>query len=145
MLEGQPHQDRLAAELARKSVDLPRQAQALEHLSDVLWGTGNFQEMPALLDAAAEMHRQAGNMDQFAWDTAQATRPYALLGQSDVALARLQKLLVSLAELTGAGSSEIRTEIRTRSRTGLRMLNHWHVVCSLVPFPISWKGWRHAR
>lgn len=100
---------RMAVDLAHDSGDMARQAHALEQLADVLWGTGKFQEMPALFGAAAEIHRQAGNMDQFAWDIAQATRPYAIMGQSDVALAQLRGMLASLAGLAGTGSSETRT------------------------------------
>jgi tetratricopeptide (TPR) repeat protein len=96
---------RRAVELARACGDRPRQAKALEQLADVLWATGNFQEMPALLDAAAAIHRQARNLDQFAWDIAAATRPYAILGQSDVAFARLQQLLETLAGLADIGMS----------------------------------------
>lgn len=101
---------RMAVGLARTCGDSSSQAQALEQLADVLWGTGNFQEMPALLDAAAEIHRQAGNLDQYAWDVAQETRPFAVLGQSDIAFARLRQLLASLTEPGITGSSETSAE-----------------------------------
>ena len=48
---------RMAVELARACGDRLREAKALEQLADVLVGIGNFREMPALLDAAAAVHR----------------------------------------------------------------------------------------
>jgi transcriptional regulator with XRE-family HTH domain/tetratricopeptide (TPR) repeat protein len=114
---------RMAVELARACGELPREARALEQLADVLVGMGNFREMLALLDAAAAIHRQAGNMDQFAWDVAQATRPYTLLGQSDVAFARLQELLVSLAGVAGPLSNPLPNSLESLAARAVTQLS----------------------
>jgi tetratricopeptide (TPR) repeat protein/transcriptional regulator with XRE-family HTH domain len=94
---------RLALELARELGNQAHEAEALEKLAEVFWGLGRAEEIPAALEAAAEIHRAAGNLDQLAWDTAHMSRPCILLGQPSAGLARLEELLVFLATLADSG------------------------------------------
>ncbi|MGO8946255.1 MAG: ATP-binding protein [Ktedonobacterales bacterium] len=98
---------RMALELSRELGDRRREAEVLEQLADVVYGTGRLKEMLALLGSAAEIQRAAGNLDQFAWDIAHMTRPYSLLRPPDGFLARLQTLQTLLTFLaTQAESSD---------------------------------------
>ena len=93
---------RMALELARELGDQRREAEVLEQLADVLWGTAHVEESLALLEAAAELHQGAGNLDRFAFDIGHMTRPYTVSGHGDIALARLRTLLTFLVEQPGA-------------------------------------------
>ncbi len=119
---------RMAAGLARELGDQAREAQALERLDVVLYGMFRMEDALAALESAAALRQAMGDLDQFAWDTAQMARAYSLLGQSEAGLARLQALLTSLAALAdhaapahgaSAGSQEARRPRLLPSQPGV--------------------------
>ena len=93
---------RMALELSRKLGDTEHEAEVLERLANVLWRAGHLREMLAALEAAAEIRKATGNLDQFAFDSAHMTDPIAFLASSEVALARMQTLLTYLVADTSA-------------------------------------------
>ena len=116
----------MALELSRELGDATHEAEVLERLAEVVYGTGRVDETLVLLEAAAELRQTAGNLDQFAFDIAHMTRPYTYLASSEDALARLRTLLTFLATQTNAMRSESSDrEMREREReprsTGMQM------------------------
>ena len=96
----------MALELSRELGDTEREAEVLERLADVLRVSGRMRETLALLEAAAEIRREAGNLDQFAWDSAHMTSPIGFLVPPEENLARLRTLLIYLARQAGVTQTE---------------------------------------
>lgn len=88
---------RHARELARALGDRSHEAEALEKLAAALIGLGRSEENLAALDAAATIHSAGGDLDRLAWDTAEMTRAYSLLGQSQRGLERMRAVLTAIA------------------------------------------------
>ncbi|MGO8950026.1 MAG: ATP-binding protein [Ktedonobacterales bacterium] len=96
----------MALELSRELGDTEREAEVLERLADVLRVSGRMRETLALLEAAAEIRREAGNLDEFAWDSAQMPGPIGFLAPPQENLARLRTLLNYLARQAGVTQTE---------------------------------------
>ncbi len=92
----------MALDLARELGDTEREADVLERLAGVLWGAGQMHRKLAVLEAAAELRRKAGNLDQFAWDTAYMIDGSAFWASSEESFARLRTLLTYLVHAAGA-------------------------------------------
>lgn len=99
-------QYRLARAAARALGDQAREAEALEKLAEALTGLGRSEENLAALDAAAAIRDAAGDVDRLAWDTAQMTRAFSLLGQSARGLERLRAVLAAIGAAADHDTAE---------------------------------------
>jgi class 3 adenylate cyclase/tetratricopeptide (TPR) repeat protein len=84
---------RKAHELACELVDTPREAEAVEKLGTVLKTVSKYDEALGLLEAAARLYRQAGDLERERCSVAEIGRVHYLRGATSEGIERIQSLL----------------------------------------------------
>jgi tetratricopeptide (TPR) repeat protein/transcriptional regulator with XRE-family HTH domain len=87
----------MAAELARAVGDAGSEARALKKLGGVRYTLGRHTQALPAYERAAHLYREAGDWDQYAWDTIASIRCWLDRGDQELAAERLRALLRVLA------------------------------------------------